>query len=250
MRNIIVKEDEYDTLAQVTKEEWVEILSDDSFMSNNYKYALSIFYLEPEHKATCKYLADKYHTSPDSIRSFITGFSQAVQKRLNKFEIVRESGVKSYWRITMIGSEVEGNLFEWQLRDELIEAINELNFIENNAIQIDGIEDLVKSINNDVGRFKKQFAKTRKEFGRLKSTPDSKFLFNYNSSNKRSWSVSVGGAFEMHYQIELDTDIIRYGLGFNTLYIENERVPDYENVKLTHAVKSVEPNLGDFNYAA
>lgn len=231
MRNIIVKEDEYDTLAQVTKEEWVEILSDDSFMSNNYKYALSIFYLEPEHKATCKYLADKYHTSPDSIRSFITGFSQAVQKRLNKFEIVRESGVKSYWRITMIGSEVEGNLFEWQLRDELIEAINELNFIENNAIQIDGIEDLVKSINNDVGRFKKQFAKTRKEFGRLKSTPDSKFLFNYNSSNKRSWSVSVGGAFEMHYQIELDTDIIRYGLGFNTLYIENERVPDYENVK-------------------
>lgn len=231
MQEIIAKDGDYNIASQVTKKEWVEILSDGSFMSNNYKYALSIFYLEPGHKATCKYLADKYKTSSNSLTSLIMNFSKAVTNKLDRFYFVDEHGNCKYWPVTMTGRVVADGLFEWQLRDELVEAINELNFIENNAIQISNIEELINSVNKDIGGFKEQFARTRKELGGLKSTPDSKFLFNYNSSNKRSWSISVGGAFEMHYQIELDSDVIRYGLGFNTRYIENERVPDYENVK-------------------
>ena len=64
MQKIVVKKDDYNSSPQVTKQDWIEILSDDDFMTNNYKYALSLFYLEPEHKATCKFLAEKYHSSP------------------------------------------------------------------------------------------------------------------------------------------------------------------------------------------
>ncbi|BFM01367.1 hypothetical protein Psyaliredsea_00140 [Psychrobacter alimentarius] len=43
MQQIVIKNDDYNSEAQVTKDEWLKILSDDSFMTNNYKYALSIF---------------------------------------------------------------------------------------------------------------------------------------------------------------------------------------------------------------
>src|SRR5699024_3350430 len=132
-------------------------------MTNNYKYALSLFYLEPEHKATCKFLAEKYHSSPFSLSGFITGFSRGVQERLNKFEIITEEGDKTYWLVTMLGKKVAGNLFEWKLRDELVEAMQELDYINANAIKIDSIGRLVSLINKDVGDLKRDFLIARKE---------------------------------------------------------------------------------------
>ena len=126
MQQIIVKDGDYNCPPQVTKQDWIEILSDDSFMSNNYKFALSIFYLEPEHKATCKYLAEKYHTHPTSISGFITQFSARLQGKLDRFEIIREDGSPNWWLVTMTGKKIAGGLFEWRLRDALIEAIFEL----------------------------------------------------------------------------------------------------------------------------
>ena len=96
MQQIVVKSDDYNSESQVTKDEWLKILSDDNFMTNNYKFALSVFFLEPEHKATCKYIADKYNMSPFSLNGFITQFSARVQGELNKFEIVTEEGAKVF----------------------------------------------------------------------------------------------------------------------------------------------------------
>lgn len=112
MQKITVKDGDYNCPPPMNKQDWIEILSDDSFMSNNYKFALSIFYLESDHKATCKYLAEKYHTHPTSISGFITQFSARVQGKLNRFEVVKEDGSPNWWLITMTGKKVAGGLFE------------------------------------------------------------------------------------------------------------------------------------------
>ena len=218
MQQIIVKNNDYNSPPQVTKQDWLEILSDDNFMTNNYKYALSIFFLEPNHKATCKYVAEKYNTSPFSLSGFITGFSRGVQERLNRFEITNEEGAKTYWLITMLGKKVAGNLFEWQLRDELVEAIQELDYINACAIKVDSIGHLVSLINQDVGGLKKDFLIARKELSGNQRITNSKLLFKYDSED-REWAINEGAGTEVQFHIYLSDNKIGYGLGFNTLYV-------------------------------
>jgi hypothetical protein len=218
MEQIVVKSDDYNSESQVTKDEWLKILSDDNFMTNNYKYALSIFFLEPDYKATCKFLADKYHTSPFSISGFITGFSRAVQERLNRFEITTEEGEKTYWLVTMLGTKVSGKLFEWKLREELVEAIQELDYIDANLITIDSISHLVSLINRDIGNFKKDFLLARKDLVGNKKITNSKLLFKYDSED-REWAINEGAGTEVQFHIYLSDNKIGYGLGFNTLYV-------------------------------
>lgn len=226
MQQIVVQSDDYNSESQVTKDEWLKILSDDNFMTNNYKYALSIFYLEPNHKATCKYLAEKYNTSPFSLSGFITGFSRGVQERLNRFEITTEEGEKTYWLITMLGTKVSGKLFEWKLRDELVEAMQELDYIDANAIKIDSIGHLVNLINKDVGGLKKDFLIARKELAGNQRITNSKLLFKYDSED-REWAINEGAGTEVQYHIYLSDNKIGYGLGFNTLYVrfKEEKTP-------------------------
>ncbi|MFK3916860.1 McrB family protein [Psychrobacter sp. NPDC078501] len=226
MEQVVVRSDDYNSKSQVTKYEWLEILSNDNFMTNNYKYVLSIFFLEPEHKATCKYLAEKYNTSPFSISGFITGFSRAVQEHLNRFEITTEEGDKTYWLVTMLGKKVAGNLFEWTLRNELVEAMMELDYINANAIKIDSIGHLVSLINKDVGSFKKDFLIARKELVGNQKITNSQLLFKYDSED-RQWAINEGAGTEVQYHIYLSNNKIGYGLGFNTLYVrfKDEKTP-------------------------
>jgi hypothetical protein len=218
MEQIVVKSDDYNSESQVTKEEWLKILSDNNFMTNNYKYALSIFYLEPEHKATCKYLAEKYNTSPFSLSGFITGFSRAVQEYLNRFEITTEDGDKTYWLVTMLGNKVSGKLFEWTMREELVEAMTELNYVNSTSLYIDNLGTLIKHINKDIGKFKKDFAEARKTLANMKIMPNSQTLFKYDDLS-RDWAINVGGGTEIQYHINLRDNIIGYGLGFNAQYV-------------------------------
>ena len=231
MEQIVVKSDDYNSESQVTKDEWLKILSDDNFMTNNYKYALSIFFLEPDHKATCKFLADKYHTSPFSISGFITGFSRAVQERLNRFEITTEEGEKTYWLVTMLGTKVSGKLFEWKLRAELVEAMTELDFINSNSLNVDDLGTLIEYINKDIGKFRRDFAEARKKLTNMRNMPNSKILFKYDDLS-RDWSINVGGGTEVQYHINLRGNNIGYGLGFNAQYVPfNNEKTSLEHVK-------------------
>lgn len=226
MEQVVVRSNDYNSKSQVTKYEWLEILSDDNFMTNNYKYVLSIFFLEPEHKATCKYLAEKYHTHSNSLTALVTHFSRTVQERLNRFEITTEEGDKTYWLVTMLGKKVAGNLFEWKLRDELVEAMKELDYINANAIKIDSIGHLVSLINKDVGDLKRDFLVARKELTGNQRTTNSKLLFKYDSED-REWAINEGAGTEVQYHIYLSDNKISYGLGFNTPYVrfKEEKTP-------------------------
>lgn len=214
----------------MNKQDWIEILSDDSFMSNNYKFALSIFYLEPDHKATCKYLAEKYHTHSNSISGFVTQFSARLQGKLNRFKVVKEDGSPNWWLITMTGKKVAGGLFEWRLRDELIEAMNKLDYIQKSSLHINDLEVLIDHINDDISDFSIRFVKTRQQLADLQRSDSAKQLFIYDSKDI-DWAINVGGSDEIQYRIYLREGVIGYGLGFNTRYVENERIPDFEYIK-------------------
>ena len=118
----------------ITVEEWKMLLQSEYIEkhSNVIKY-LQRFYSEPEHKSTCKNLNEKYGEHYSSYNSVITNFGKFAQKELNRFKVVGTDGENTYWIIPMTGKSIEKKqYFEWQLRTELAQAMEELNLIQNN----------------------------------------------------------------------------------------------------------------------
>ena len=110
----------------ITVEEWKKVLQD-SLVYNNYKLWLSRFYQEVEHKATCKYMGEKYKCHPNVANASIKNFAEITQKILSRFEVVGTDGSPTYWIIPMKQGRVINDLFEWTLRDELVQALEELD---------------------------------------------------------------------------------------------------------------------------
>lgn len=135
MENIHIKESPQGTFScklDISAEEWRTILSDKTLITPNYKYALMAFYKEPEHKASCSALSMKYyHNAKDAQRfnAWITKFGEAVVKRLNRFHIIEDDGTEHFWHVAMDpGTTLDSGLFEWTLRPEIVEAIEDLGW--------------------------------------------------------------------------------------------------------------------------
>lgn len=124
-KRVIQQDAEYICNIDITVEEWKTILTDETLMYHTYRDVLINFYNEPEYKSTCKALGKKYDKSPQHFNSIITHFAKSVQKRLNHFEVFGTNGKPTYWIIPMKGKYV-GKYFEWTLRPELVQAIEEL----------------------------------------------------------------------------------------------------------------------------
>lgn len=134
IKQVVVENEEYLCEMDISVEEWKEILQDETLLNANYKDALIKFYSEPEHKATCKALGEKFGVSPNSFNATITNFAKAVQKKLNRFEVLGTDGKPTYWAIPMLGKHV-GEHFEWQIRPELAQAIEEMNIKGKHLLQ-------------------------------------------------------------------------------------------------------------------
>lgn len=131
IKKVTLTNGEYLCDIDISVEEWKIILQDENLLNDNYKDALIKFYTEPDHKSTCKALGEKYNVSPQSFNGTITNFAKAVQKKLNRFEIIGTDGKPTYWIIPMNGKHSDG-LFEWSIREELVTAIMELDLINKN----------------------------------------------------------------------------------------------------------------------
>ncbi len=130
---VIQQDGEYKCDIDISIEEWKKILQDKTITTDNYKDVLLKFYAEPEHKSTCESFGKKYDVHPQSPNSTITNFAKAVQKRLNRFEVIGADGKPTFWIIPMLGKNI-GNNFEWTLRPELAKAIED-SFINENYLR-------------------------------------------------------------------------------------------------------------------
>ena len=105
----------------VTTEEWLDILNDEK--SKPYHEALLCFLRQKEHKATCTKVSQVYGKPAQHYNSKVYNFSKWVQKRLNSFSVKDADGKDTYWCITMQKGWDTKQGFQWQLRDELVEAL-------------------------------------------------------------------------------------------------------------------------------
>ena len=104
----------------VTTEEWLDLLNDEK--SKPYHEVLLCFLRQKEHKATCTKVSQVYGKPAEHYNSKVYNFSKWVQKRLNRFSVKDADDKDTYWCITMqkVWDTKQG--FQWQLRDELVEA--------------------------------------------------------------------------------------------------------------------------------
>ena len=105
----------------VTTEEWLDLLNDEKSMP--YHEALLCFLRQKEHKATCVKVSQVYGKPAQYYNNKVYNFSKWVQKRLNRFSVKDEDGKETYWCITMQKGWDTKQGFQWQLRDELVEAL-------------------------------------------------------------------------------------------------------------------------------
>ena len=105
----------------VTTEEWLDLLNDEN--SKPYHEALLCFLRQKEHKATCVKVSQVYGKPAQYYNSKVYNFSKWVQKRLNRFSVKDADDKDTYWCITMQKGWDTKQGFQWQLRDELVEAL-------------------------------------------------------------------------------------------------------------------------------
>ena len=105
----------------VTTEEWLDILNDEK--SKPYHEALLCFLRQKEHKATCTKVSQVYGKPAQYYNSKVYNFSKWVQKRLSRFSVKDADDKDTYWCITMQKGWDTKQGFQWQLRDELVEAL-------------------------------------------------------------------------------------------------------------------------------
>ena len=105
----------------ITKEEWFELLKDND--AQQYRDALFCFLRMPDHAATCTEVAKIFGNSPKHYNAKIMNFAKWTQKRLNRFQVIGTDGEPTYWCIPMKCGHDTWQGFNWQLRDELVEAL-------------------------------------------------------------------------------------------------------------------------------
>jgi hypothetical protein len=106
---------------EIPAEEWLDLLQDEK--SKPYHEALLCFLRQPEHKATCTKVSEEYGKPAQHYNGKILQFSRWIQKRLNRFTIVDTDGKETYWCIPMQKGWDTKQGLQWQLRDELVEAL-------------------------------------------------------------------------------------------------------------------------------
>jgi 5-methylcytosine-specific restriction endonuclease McrBC GTP-binding regulatory subunit McrB len=212
-KQVKIENGEYVCDTDVSVEEWRNILQDTTLFNDNYRKWLIRFYEEPDHKSTCKAIGEKYEVSPQSPNGSITNFAKAVQKKLNRFEIIGTDGQPSYWIIVMNGKTLPNGLFEWTLRPELVTAIKEMK------------ED---NLWDDYSRFKKLL----------------EYFVAHLSYCQIQKSNYIG--YEQYIKpLEDNNQFFKTGLGYKNQRIQ-ESIKQWENYSCGRVCLNIVPNYGNY----
>lgn len=124
-KEVIINNGNYDCDIDISEQEWFEILKDKNITKDNYKRMLIRLLEQPDYKASCSDIAEKYDINAQSVNGTITAFCKAVHKKINRFDIKKYDGKDTYWLIAMRGKDMPDQHFERTLRPELVAALKE-----------------------------------------------------------------------------------------------------------------------------
>lgn len=105
----------------ISTNEWLKLLQ--SSEAKPYLETLFCFLREQNHASTCSAISLKYGNTAGHYNAKVTNFSKWVQKKLNRFQVIGTDGNVTYWCITMEKGWDTKQGFKWQLRNELVEAL-------------------------------------------------------------------------------------------------------------------------------
>lgn len=107
----------------ITQEQWLNIISDKAIVGTQCMSVLLSFYFMPNHAASCTQCSQEYGYHANTYNSAISALGKAVTKRMKTFQIIDETGEKCYWLVAMQCGYNSKNGFVWQLRSELVTAL-------------------------------------------------------------------------------------------------------------------------------
>lgn len=123
------KDGQYFTEPILNEEEWYQVLlTADNSQHRRQLDTLRMLFSQPSHKSTCARLSKVYSVSDSGINMLVQHFGRFAQKASGKdFRIeANENTEDTFWPITMLGRKVRGGHFEWELRPELVAAMQRL----------------------------------------------------------------------------------------------------------------------------
>ena len=105
----------------ISAEEWFKLLKHPE--ARPYFDTLCCFLREYNHAATCTAVAEKNGKTYEHYNAKVFNFARWVQKKLNRFQVLDTDGKETFWCIPMQKGWNTDEGFKWQLRDELVEAL-------------------------------------------------------------------------------------------------------------------------------
>lgn len=108
----------------ISELEWLQLLK--SPEAEPYLNSLLCFLREPNHTSSCSAVAAKHGKPAAHYNAKVTNFSKWVQRKLNRFKVLDIDGNITYWTIAMQNGWYSKQGFNWQMRDELVEALQHL----------------------------------------------------------------------------------------------------------------------------
>lgn len=199
---------------EITLEMWRDILSDQELMTSERKDMLVNLYYKFKYQS-----ASNTRTTHQKYR-ILNDWGKAICQKYDWTVPRIDDEREGYYLISVIGKCTGNESFEWELRPELLEAI------ENMKVPCTDLNSLVNITNKSLGKFTDEFRYKRKELTKSGRASRSNILFKYEDDT-RDWAINEGGGTEVQYHISLRNDTISYGLGFNTQYVPfaNENTP-------------------------
>lgn len=209
----------FDADIDITKEEWLSIISDPDIQENAYIDVLVKFLREAGHRSTCKALGKKYDCSFNYFNVVVTNFGRHVKKKLNRFYVENTNGTESFWNITMIGRNTKDG-FEWTLRKELADALQEYL-----------IKDLIARYKKYVMSPASKFSEEKYKWGLLTETKDMDIKGILAAITKPGMNL---------------VDMPRAGLAIKTMLKDNPDVMEAAFSELLNAERSFSENYTAF----
>lgn len=111
-------------LVNISKDQWIQLIEDGTIGEKDIRY-LAKFYAAPYHGISPTRLGELEGKSPTSYTSPCTSLAKRIKKKLEIPDIDRSSGKFKYYPICFLGRYDEDEHFEWQLRPELVHALEE-----------------------------------------------------------------------------------------------------------------------------
>ena len=115
----------YVTDLGIATTQWRNLLDDPDVFKDSDIELLKRIYMHDNHAATATELSVQDGASSSSYNAPVVALAKRISSALNLDPIIRENGTRIWWRIPFWGRYIDSGNFEWKIRPELVEALED-----------------------------------------------------------------------------------------------------------------------------